>query len=131
MPGALEALEAVSERFRLGLASSSNRVVIDTVLASADLARLFGAVVSSEEVPRGKPAPDVYLEAAARVGVSPREAVAIEDSHNGIAAAKAAGMRCLAIPNMHFPPGDALFEADAVVESIGALTVELIEQLDR
>ena len=64
---------------------------------------LFAATVSSEEVARGKPAPDVYLEAARRLGVDPAHAAAVEDSHNGILAAKAAGMRVLAIPNAPLP----------------------------
>ena len=73
---------------------------------------LFAATVSSEEVARGKPAPDVYLEAARRLGVEPTHAAAVEDSHNGILAARAAGMRVLAIPNAHFPPdAEALAQA--------------------
>jgi beta-phosphoglucomutase-like phosphatase (HAD superfamily) len=78
--------------------------------------------VSSEEVAAGKPAPDVYLEAARRLGVEPGACTAVEDSHNGIRAAKAAGMRCLAIPNMRFPPGDAVAEADLVLGSLDELT---------
>jgi beta-phosphoglucomutase-like phosphatase (HAD superfamily) len=84
--------------------------------------------VSSEEVPRGKPAPDVYLEAARRLGMPPAMCAAVEDSHNGIRSAKAAGMRVIAIPNRHFPPGeDALAEADVVLDSIDELTPEVAE----
>src|SRR4051794_20591709 len=97
--GALEAVRRIGERYTLGLASSSNRELIDGVLEAGGIAELFAATVSSEEVARGKPAPDVYLEAARRLGVDPAGCVAIEDSHNGIRSAKAAGMGCIAIPN--------------------------------
>jgi beta-phosphoglucomutase-like phosphatase (HAD superfamily) len=85
-------------------------------------------VVSSQEVARGKPAPDVYLEAARRLGVDPHTCAAVEDSHNGIRSAKAAGMRVIAIPNPHFPPDEeALKHADVVLRSIAELTPEAIE----
>ena len=123
--GAVEAVERLSAAWPLGLASSSNREVIDAVLDAADVATRFAATVSSEEVPRGKPAPDVYLEAARRVGVEPATCVAIEDSRNGIRAAHAAGMRVIAIPNPHYPPSaEALAFADDVVSSLDELTVE-------
>ncbi len=88
----MEAVERLGERWPLGLASSSNRPLIDRVLELSGLARWFRVTVSSEEVARGKPAPDVYLEAARRLGVDPARAAAVEDSHNGIRAARAAGM---------------------------------------
>src|SRR5204863_1261418 len=113
IPGAREAVERLAARWRLGIASSSNRPLIDAALELAGLAHLFQATVSSEEVPRGKPAPDVYLEAARRLGVAPERAAAIEDSHAGIRSAKAAGMRVVAIPNPSYPPDEhALAEAD-------------------
>jgi HAD superfamily hydrolase (TIGR01509 family) len=121
LPGALEALRRAAAAFPLGLASSSNLVLIESVLNAGGVRDLFAAVVSSEEVARGKPAPDVYLEAARRLGVVSTSCLAVEDSHSGIRAAKAAGMRCVAIPNLHFPPGAALEEADMVVPSIAAL----------
>ena len=95
---------------RSALASSSNKEVIDRVMATSGWGEVFRTWVSSEEVGRGKPAPDVFLEAARRLGVEPgRRAPAIEDSHNGILAARAAGLRVIAIPNHEFPPGaDAL-----------------------
>jgi len=127
LPGAIETVRRLAESFPLGLASSSNRVVIDGVLAAGGIAALFGATVSSEEVARGKPAPDVYLEAARRLGIAPGICTAIEDSHNGILSAKAAGMRCVAIPNAHYPPGDAVEEADAIVGSLDELTVEVLD----
>jgi HAD superfamily hydrolase (TIGR01509 family) len=123
--GALEAVRATAGLFTLGLASSSNRELIDLALEAGGIASLFRATVSSEEVPRGKPAPDVYLEAARRLGVEPGACVAIEDSHNGIRAAKAAGMTCIAVPNPLFPPGDAVAEADVVLGSLAELTPRL------
>jgi HAD superfamily hydrolase (TIGR01509 family) len=126
LPGAVEAVHRLAARWPLGLATSSNRPVIDTVLEAAHLTPFFAATVSSEEVARGKPAPDVYVEAARRLGVDPRRAAAIEDSHNGIRSARAAGMRVVAIPNPHFPPGDALDEADVVLSSLDELTPERV-----
>jgi HAD superfamily hydrolase (TIGR01509 family) len=127
VPGAFAAVERLAAVFPLGLASSSNRELIEAVLAAAGLDEQFGAVVSSEEVQRGKPAPDVYLEAAARLGVEPQACAAVEDSHNGIRAAKAAAMRVIAIPNAHYPPDDeALAEADVVVGSIAELAPAMI-----
>jgi HAD superfamily hydrolase (TIGR01509 family) len=122
LPGAIEAVRHIAAEYTLGLASSSNRELIDVVLAAGGIAELFHATVSSEEVSRGKPAPDVYLEAARRLGVDPSACAAVEDSHNGIRAAKAAGMACVAIPNAQFPPGDAVAEADAVVGAVAELT---------
>jgi HAD superfamily hydrolase (TIGR01509 family) len=125
--GAVEAVERLAERWPLGLASSSNRELIDLALELSGLKRFFKASVSSEEVARGKPAPDVYLEAAKRLGVAPERAAAIEDSHNGIRSAKAAGMRAVAIPNPHFPPdAEALALADVVLDSLAELTPERV-----
>jgi HAD superfamily hydrolase (TIGR01509 family) len=123
VPGAREAIERLAAAFSLGIASSSNRPLIDVVLERSGLQRYFRASVSSEEVPRGKPAPDVYLEAARRLGVEPDRCAAVEDSHNGIRSAKAAGMRVVAIPNPAYPPDEAaLAEADVVLASISELS---------
>jgi len=127
IPGALEAVRDLAASFTLGLASSSNRELIDAVLEAGGITELFRATVSSEEVARGKPAPDVYVEAARRLGAEPTRCVAIEDSHNGIRAAKAAGMTCIAIPNAHFPPGDAVEEADLILASIAELTPGVVK----
>jgi HAD superfamily hydrolase (TIGR01509 family) len=128
IPGAVEAVRRIAERWPLGLASSSNRLLIELALELAGIQHLFKAVVSSEEVARGKPAPDVYLEAARRLGVAAERCAAVEDSHSGIRSAKAAGMRVVAIPNPSFPPGDeALAEADLVLRSLDELTAEAIE----
>jgi len=128
VPGAREAVGRLAARWPLGLASSSNRELIDLALELLGVKHLFKATVSSEEVARGKPAPDVYLEAARRLGIDPTHAAAIEDSENGIRAAKAAGMRLIAIPNRHFPPpNEALAQAHVVLESLAELTPETIE----
>jgi len=125
--GAVEAVSRLAGSFRLALASSSNRPVIDAVLEVSGLAPLFEATVSSEEVARGKPAPDVFLEAAARLAVDPGGCAAVEDSGNGIRAAHAAGMRVLAIPNRRYPPpDDALALADVVLDSIAELVPEVV-----
>ena len=126
--GAKEAVTRLAERWPLGLASSSNRPIIELVLDLGGLNRFFRVTVSSEEVPRGKPSPDVYLEAARRLGSDPGETAAIEDSRNGILSARAAGMRVIAIPNGRFPPGEeALAEADVVLRSISELTPAAVE----
>lgn len=128
LDGAVEAVEALAVRWPLGLASSSNRELIDLVLRVSGLERWFVATVSSEEVPRGKPAPDVYLEAARRLGVPAARCAAVEDSQNGILSAKAAGMRVVAIPNPQYPPADdALAAADVVLPSVADLTSAAIE----
>ncbi len=125
--GAADAVRRVAERFRLALASSSNRPLIDVVLEASGLAAYFEATVSSEEVARGKPAPDVFLEAARRLVVDPGACAAIEDSGNGIRAARAAEMRVVAIPNRRYPPPeDALALADVVLDSIHDLDVEAV-----
>jgi HAD superfamily hydrolase (TIGR01509 family) len=120
--GGVEAVRRLAADFRLGLASSSNRPIIDTVLDAAGIALLFEAVVSSEEVARGKPAPDVYLETARRLGVEPERCVAIEDSANGIRSAHAAGMRVIAIPNRRYPPPDGVLAlTNVTLESLTGL----------
>jgi HAD superfamily hydrolase (TIGR01509 family) len=128
MAGATEAVERIAERWPLALASSSNRELIALALELLGVADRFQATVSSEEVARGKPAPEVYEEAARRLAVDPARAAAVEDSHNGIRSARAAGMRVIAIPNRRFPPGnDALAEADLVLETLAGLTAEAVE----
>jgi len=129
--GAVEAVERLAAHYPLAVASSSNRPLIDAVLDVSGLARFFRATVSSEEVPRGKPAPDVYLEAARRLGVDASRCAAIEDSHGGIRAAEAAGMRVVAIPNPSYPPDeDSLAQADVVIRSLEELTPELVDAAD-
>jgi HAD superfamily hydrolase (TIGR01509 family) len=130
MPGAVDAVRRIAGRWRLGLASSSNREVIDQVLLRAGIQACFAATVSSEEVGAGKPAPDVYLATARRLQAPPPACVAIEDSHNGILSARAARMAVIAVPNPHFPPGrEALAAAARVLPTIQELSVELVEEV--
>jgi HAD superfamily hydrolase (TIGR01509 family) len=127
--GALEAVRRIGERWTLGIASSSNTPLIDLFLELTGTGGLFRATVSSEEVARGKPAPDVYLEAARRLAVTPTSCAAIEDSENGIRSAAAADMRVIAIPNRVFPPSDeALSLAHVVLDSLDELTPEVVNR---
>ncbi len=128
--GAREAVLALAARWPLAIASSANRSIIALVLELAGLADCFRASVSSEEVAHGKPAPDVYLEAARRILCEPAACAAVEDSANGLRAAAAAGMRVIAIPNRDFPPPrEALQRADVVLASIAELTPEVVAAL--
>jgi HAD superfamily hydrolase (TIGR01509 family) len=130
LPGAVQCVRELAAEWPLGLASSSNRNVIDLVLDQAGIADSFRATVSSEEVPAGKPAPDVYLEAARRLGVEAGECAAIEDSTNGIRSAHAAETTVIAVPNEDFPPEpDALTLADLVLDSLEELTPERVRAL--
>lgn len=132
VPGAADAVRRAAASFPLALASSSNRELIDAALELAGVADCFRVTVSSEEVARGKPAPDVYLEAARRLAVAPERCAAVEDSHAGIRAAKAAGMRVVAIPNPSYPPDEeALAAADAIIRSLDELTPEVLAGGDR
>jgi HAD superfamily hydrolase (TIGR01509 family) len=128
VPGAADAVRRLGERgLRLAVASSSNRELIDAVLRRLELAGLFDVTVSSEEVAQGKPSPDVYLEAARRLGVDPARCVAIEDSASGIRAAHAAGMRVIAYPNRHYPPAaEVLALADVVLDTVSDLDPALV-----
>lgn len=129
LPHAVETVRELAAHWPLGLASSSNRPIIELVLERSGLAPCFAVVVSSEEVERGKPAPDVYLAVARELGVDPKNCVAIEDSTNGIKSAVAAGMRTIAVPNPHFPPADDALAAVAVVPSLAEVTPELAASL--
>jgi HAD superfamily hydrolase (TIGR01509 family) len=132
LPGAGEAVRALAGRWPLGLASSSNREIIDLVLELAPFGDAFRVTVSSEEVERGKPAPDVYLKAARGLGADPRRCVAVEDSSNGLRSAAAARMTVIAVPNQHYrPDADALSLAVAVVTVVGEVTPGLVEQASR
>ncbi len=125
--GAVDAVRRLSGPFRLAVASSSNRELIEAVLDAARIAPLFEVTVSSEEVGRGKPAPDVYLEAARRLRLQPAACAAVEDSANGIRAAHAAGMRVVAVPNRRYQPSPAaLALADVTLASLDGLTPALV-----
>jgi HAD superfamily hydrolase (TIGR01509 family) len=128
LPGAGEAVRALAARWPLGLASSSNRELIDLFLELAGFGDAFRVTVSSEEVARGKPAPDVYLAAVEKLGADPARCVAIEDSSNGIRAGAAAGMAVIAVPNPHYPPAeDALALAAVTVGGVAEVTPALVE----
>lgn len=127
LPGAREAVARLAGAFTLGLASSSNRELIDLVLDAAGLAQHFAATVSSEEVAAGKPSPDVYLECVARLDVDAAGCVAIEDSTNGILSAATAGLAVIALPNSQFPPArGAIARAADLITSLDDLTVERV-----
>jgi HAD superfamily hydrolase (TIGR01509 family) len=129
--GAVGAVRRLAARYPLGLASSSNRALIDAVLLLAGLTEFFTATVSSEEVAHGKPAPDVYLEAARRLGIDSHRCAAVEDSHGGIRSAKAAGMRVIVLPNPSYPPDEeALALADVTIRSLDELTPVLVDAAD-
>lgn len=125
--GAVGTVNRMAAQWRLALASSANRPVIDAVLDASGLAGSFAATVSGDEVAHGKPAPDVYLEAAAKLGVDPVHAAAVEDSSNGMRAAAGAGMFVVAIPNREYPPErEAMSLAGLVLESLDELTPEVL-----
>jgi HAD superfamily hydrolase (TIGR01509 family) len=130
LPHAVETVRELATRWPLGVASSSNRPIIELVLERAGVRACFHAIVSSEEVEHGKPAPDVYIAAARQLDVEPDNCVAVEDSTNGIKAAVAAGMRTIAVPNRELPPDDDVLKTAAVVvSSLGELTVDLVAAL--
>ena len=128
--GAVEVATALAGRWPLGLASSANRPIIELVLERSGLTSCFRATVSSEEVARGKPAPDVYLEAAARLGVPSERCAAVEDSASGLRSAAAAGMWVVAVPNRRYPPpGELVQAADLVLTDLRELSPATIERL--
>jgi HAD superfamily hydrolase (TIGR01509 family) len=128
--GAVEAVAAMAEAFPLAVASSSPREVIEHALDAAGLTSYFAGYVSSDEVRKGKPEPDVYLLACSCLGVPPQWAAAVEDSSNGIIAAARAGMKVIAIPNSVFPPtAESVEKAHVVLRSIGDLRPALVRRL--
>ncbi|MFC4054828.1 HAD family hydrolase [Actinomadura syzygii] len=128
LPGAEETVRRMAEHHPLGLSSSSPRALIDLVLGQLGLDALFRATVSTEEVDRGKPAPDGYLTVAAQLEVPSRACVAIEDSSNGLRSAHAAGMTVIAVPRPAHPPAsDALDLAAHVAAGLDEVTPELVE----
>jgi HAD superfamily hydrolase (TIGR01509 family) len=127
LPHAVETVQELGERWRLGVASSSNRPIIELVLDRMGVRDRFAAVVSSEEVANGKPAPDVYVAVARELVVEAADCVAIEDSTNGIKSALTARMRTIAVPNRQFPPDEDVLESAAVVvPSLADVTPELV-----
>ncbi len=130
IPGGVEAVRRLGAHYRLALASSSSRLLIDQVLESAGLTGAFEATFSTEQVAAGKPAPDVYLAATAALGLDPAVCAAVEDSSNGLRSAAAAGLAVIAVPHALYPPAaDALAQADLVLGSLDELTAEAIAKL--
>jgi HAD superfamily hydrolase (TIGR01509 family) len=130
LPGAVAAVRRLAARWPLGLASSSPPVLIDAVLDGAGLRECFAAAMSTEQVPRGKPAPDIYLAVAGRLGHAPQRCAAVEDSANGLRSAAAAGLQVIAVPRPQYPPGPgALAAARLVLAGLDDLTVQAISEL--
>jgi HAD superfamily hydrolase (TIGR01509 family) len=130
MDGAADAVRRIGARWPLGVASSSPPRLIETVLRSAGLRSCFAAVMSTEQVARGKPAPDIYLAVAAALGFPPGDCAAVEDSANGLRSAAAAGLRVIAVPQPRYPPEpDALALASLVLPSLAGLTVGTVAAL--
>jgi HAD superfamily hydrolase (TIGR01509 family) len=120
--GAAEAVRRIADSWPVAIASSAHRDVIDAALRSVGLTEHLPVVVSSDEVEHGKPDPDVYLEAARRLSVEPERCLVVEDSYNGVRAARAAGMTVVLVPNRSIPPADGTHElADIVLESLADL----------
>ena len=130
LPGAAGAVRRLAGRWPLGLASSAPAVLIETVLQSAGLRPDFQVTMSTEQVPRGKPAPDIYLAVAGCLGVGAASCAAVEDSSNGLRSAAAAGLRVIAVPRPQYPPDpDALAQAGLVLAGLGELTPDAVSAL--
>ena len=131
-PGALESVALMKRHFRVGLASGSPTEIIKAVLRITELDQIFEVMIYGDEVPRGKPAPDIYLEALQQLGVAPALSLGIEDSANGLRALKAAGMFAVAAPSPDFPlPAAAVALADAHITTLEDFTVELVRRVER
>ncbi len=131
LPGAIDAVDLALRHYPIGLASGSPQVLIDAVTADPPMRGKFKAIVGSDRLPRGKPAPDVYLEAARQLEIKPEHCVCLEDSGNGILAGKAAGMKVIAVPDARFaPPGAALARADLQLASLREFSLATIRALD-
>ena len=130
LPGAVEAVRRLAARWPLGVARSAPAVLIETVLQAASLRAFFSVTMSTEQVPHGKPAPDIYLAVVARLGCSPPDCAAVEDSSNGLRSAAAAGLRVVAIPRPQYPPDpDALAATSLVLPSLAELTPDAVSAL--
>lgn len=130
-PGALSAVRTMAGQYRVALASGSPTDIIQSVMRITGLDQVFEEIVYGDDIPNGKPAPDIYIEALRRLGVSADSAIGIEDSANGIRALKAAGMKAIAAPSPAYPlPDDILQMSDAHIETLENLTVDLIKSLN-
>jgi HAD superfamily hydrolase (TIGR01509 family) len=120
--GAVDAVRRIAARWPSALASSSHREVIDATLRATGLEGTFRVIVSSDEVSHGKPAPDVFVEAARRLGADPTKTLVVEDTFNGVKAARAAGMTVVLVPNHSVPPAPGTAElADLVLDRLADL----------
>ncbi len=127
LPGAVEAVELASRHYLTGLASGSAQRLIDAVANDAPMRGKFKAIVCADRVSKGKPAPDVYLEAARQLGTRPEHCVCLEDSANGILAGKAAGTKVIAVPDARFPPREeVLAQADVRLGSLREFDLQSI-----
>jgi HAD superfamily hydrolase (TIGR01509 family) len=130
LPGALDAIDLAVANYRVALASGSHRALIDVVTADAAVAGKFEIIVAADEVGVGKPAPDVYLATAERLGVDPTKCVCLEDSSNGILSGVAAGMKVIAVPDPRFPSKpEVIAQADLVLSSLTELSTETFERI--
>jgi len=131
-PGALESVAHMKRHFRVGLASGSPTDIIKAVLRITSLDQIFEVMIYGDEVPRGKPAPDIYLEALKQLGVAPDRSLGIEDSANGLRSLKAAGMVAVAAPSPDYPlPDDVLALADAHITTLEDFNVDLVRRIER
>jgi HAD superfamily hydrolase (TIGR01509 family) len=130
LPGAVQAVRRLAARWPLGLASSAPAALIETVLQAASLRASFSVTMSTEQVPHGKPAPDIYLAVAGQLGRAPADCAAVEDSSNGLRSAAAAGLRVIAVPRPQYPPDpDALAAASLVLPRLADLIVDAVAAL--
>jgi HAD superfamily hydrolase (TIGR01509 family) len=130
MNGAVDAVHRMAARWPLAVASSAPATLIETVLDAAGLRSCFSVVKSTEQVARGKPAPDIYLAVTAELGCPPPDCAAVEDSSNGLRSAAAAGLRVIAIPQPAYPPDpDAVARASVVLPGLAGLTEDAVQAL--
>ncbi len=130
LPGAVQAVQRAAAHWPLGLASSSPPVLIQTVLEHADLREYFAATLSTEQVERGKPAPDVYLAVADLLGHPADRCAAVEDSTNGVRSAVAAGCHVVAVPRPEYPVDPAVLStAELTLTTLNDLDVQVLAEL--
>ena len=120
--------EIAFENIKIGIASSSPTEVIELVINKLRISNYFSAIVGGEELKKGKPAPDIFLQAAKLLNSEPADCIVIEDSENGVLAAKAAGMKCVGFKNPNTGNQD-LKKANLIVENYGSLKVSILRNL--
>ena len=130
MPGVMDALATVYDAgLPIAIASSSSEELIRAVMRRLGIERYITAICSADDEAEGKPHPAVYLTAARRLGIPPEECLALEDSPNGVLAAKAAGMYCIAVPDRFLAGDPRMDEADLRLDSLEKLTPALLNRL--